>query len=70
MLIYARLNDCERTSWILKAKEQVIDSTVSEYLPTIDGALMAQALMDKETMAAARAGDAGELDLDEGEGDD
>ena len=48
LLIYARLNDSERDEWISKAAAVQIDSTVSAYLPTIDGAVVAAHLLDDE----------------------
>lgn len=36
LLIYARMNDHERTSWILKSMDQVVDSTVAAHLPRLD----------------------------------
>ena len=54
LLIYARLNDSERTQWITKASCALVDSTVAAHLPTIDGADIAAALLahevDEETV--------------------
>jgi hypothetical protein len=36
LLIYARMNDHERTSWILKSMDQLVDSTVAAHLPRLD----------------------------------
>ena len=36
LLIYARMNDSERTGWILKSMDQAVDSSVAAHLPRID----------------------------------
>ena len=48
LLIYARLNDAERSTWVAKAQQSVIDSRVSVHLPTVDAAAMAARLLDHE----------------------
>ena len=35
LLIYARMNDTERTDWIEKAKRQKVGSTVTAHLPHV-----------------------------------
>jgi hypothetical protein len=67
--IYARMNDYERTSWILRSFDQHIDSSISAHLPQIDPdayvAHLRQAINSGELESAAAAADAGELDDDE-----
>ena len=36
LLIYARLNDCERTAWITQSMTAVVDSTTAAHLPRLD----------------------------------
>jgi hypothetical protein len=50
LLIYARLNDSERSMWINKAQHALVDSKVAAHLPTIDGAEMAAALLAHEAL--------------------
>ena len=45
LVIYARLNDAERSTWVAKAQQSVIDSRVSVHLPTVDAAAMAARLL-------------------------
>ena len=46
LLIYARLNDAERSSWVAKAQAATVDSKVAAYLPTVDGAAAAASLLE------------------------
>ena len=52
LLIYARLNDSERTSWIGKARQAVVDSKVAAFLPTVDGAHIAAELLRADAQLA------------------
>ena len=54
LLIYARLNDGERSDWVLKSMEQVVDSTVTAHLPHLDADSWVAALQ-----ASIRSGDLG-----------
>ena len=36
LLIYARMNDCERTEWVQLAMQQSVDSTTAGNLPRLD----------------------------------
>ena len=51
LLIYARLNDSERSMWVAKAQSAVVDSKVAAYLPTVDGAAMAARLLGDAALA-------------------
>ena len=67
LLIYARMNDTERTGWILKSMGEVVDSTVAAHLPRLDAdewvARMRTSIASGELGAAARDVDRGrELD--------
>ena len=68
LLIYARMNDHERTGWILKSMGELVDSTVAAHLPRIDAdewaAKMRSSLAAGELGAAARDADRA-LELDE-----
>lgn len=56
LLIYARMNDSERTGWILRSMDQVVDSTVAAHLPRIDPDEWVAALQDSlSTGALGRA---------------
>ena len=55
LLIYARLNDSERTSWIGKARQAVVDSKVAAFLPTVDGALIAAEKLRRRRVLCAAA---------------
>lgn len=56
LLIYARLNDAERTAWVVKAQAATVDSKVAAYLPTVDGAVAAAALLDADDAAGPALG--------------
>ena len=47
LLIYARLNDSERSAWVQKAQSALVDSKVAAFLPTIDGDTIAADLMQR-----------------------
>lgn len=68
LLIYARLNDTERTEWIVRSMEQVVDSTVAAHLPRLDAdewaAAMQASLASGDLGSAARAADR-ERELDD-----
>jgi hypothetical protein len=61
LLIYARLNDHERTAWVVKSMEQVVDSTVAAHLPRLDAdewvARMQESITSGRLGADARAAD-------------
>jgi hypothetical protein len=61
LLIYARMNDHERTSWVLKSMEEVVDSTVAAHLPRVDAdewvARMQASIASGDLGAAARDAD-------------
>jgi len=57
LLIYARLNDSERSAWIVRAQSALVDSTVSAHLPVVDSDAMVAALLG---VGAAAADDADE----------
>ena len=70
LLIYARMNDMERTEWVQKAATVTIDSTVAAHLPRVDAfdwASKMSASLDSGEMkeAAKRAETALELDQEE-----
>ena len=44
-MIYARLNDSERSAWVAKASVAVVGSTVAAHLPAVDAAAMAATLL-------------------------
>jgi hypothetical protein len=56
LLIYARLNDAERSSWVAKAQAATVDSKVAAYLPTVDGAAAAAALLEADNAAEPELG--------------
>jgi len=47
LLIYARLNDSERSAWVQKAQSALVDSKVAAFLPTIDGDAIVADLMQQ-----------------------
>ena len=68
LLIYARMNDEERTSWVVKSMGTTVDSTVAAHLPRIDAydwvaswqASIADGSLGKKAKAAERALETGE----------
>lgn len=69
LLIYARMNDPERTAWVDKAMTQQVISTTTAHLPRIDPddyvASLLEAVRGGDLTAAATSADAGEVDEDE-----
>ena len=65
LLIYARLNDSERTDWIQKARAAIVDSHVAAHLPTIDGAEYAAQLLERDLDRVAARFDLGAVDDNE-----
>ena len=65
LTIYARMNDAERTGWVLKAGAQIVDSSVAAHLPRVDAddyiARLHEAVQSGELGRIARAADAGTL---------
>lgn len=61
LLIYARMNDHERTGWIVKSMGELVDSTVAAHLPRIDAdewaARLRTSIETGELGAAARDAD-------------
>ena len=62
LLIYARMNDDERTEWVTKSMTQHVDSTVAANLPRLDPdewvAALQEGIRNGSVGAAARAADA------------
>ena len=69
LAIYARMNDGERTGWVLSSMTQQIDSTVTAHLPRIDAddyiAHLQAAVVSGELGQAAADADAGTMEDDE-----
>ena len=55
LLIYARLNDSERTGWVNKAQLADVDSTVAAFLPTVDGSVIAARLLAEDDAVVDQA---------------
>jgi hypothetical protein len=62
LLVYARMNDGERSDWVLRSMTQTVDSTVAAHLPQLDAdswvAAIQESVRSGELGAAARAADA------------
>jgi hypothetical protein len=62
LLVYARMNDGERSEWVLLSMSQTVDSTVAAHLPQLDAdswvAALQESVRSGELGAAARAAEA------------
>ena len=58
LLIYARLNDSERTGWIVQSMTAVVDSTTAAHLPRLDADQWVAAMRTSADGFAAAASDA------------
>ena len=68
LLVYARMNDGERSDWVLSSMTQTVDSTVAAHLPQLDAdawvAALQESLRSGELGAAARTAEDG-ADIDD-----
>ena len=66
LLIYARMNDPERTDWVSAAMQQKVESTTTAHLPRLDPddyiAALQQAIDDGELGRVAQQADVGAVD--------
>ena len=68
LLVYARMNDGERSDWVLSSMTQTVNSTVAAHLPQLDAdawvAALQESLRSGELSAAARTAEDG-ADIDD-----